>query len=72
MKEGTYKLEHIVQKVAHAPARLFEVKERGFLREGYWADIVVVNPIEPQLWKSLPSIRSVVGRHLLVNRFRLK
>ena len=44
VKDGTYKLEHIVQKVAHAPAQLFEVKERGFLREGYWADIVVVNP----------------------------
>lgn len=43
VKEGTYKLEHIVQKVAHAPATLFEVKERGFLREGYWADIVVVD-----------------------------
>jgi dihydroorotase len=33
----------IVNKFAHAPARLFDVKERGFLREGYWADLVLVD-----------------------------
>ena len=32
----------MVQKFAHAPAQLFDVKERGFLREGYWADLVLV------------------------------
>ena len=32
----------IVNKLAHAPARLFDVKERGYLREGYWADLVLV------------------------------
>jgi dihydroorotase len=32
----------IVNKVAHAPAQLFDVKERGYLREGYWADLVLV------------------------------
>ena len=34
----------IVQKTAHAPALRFEVRERGFLREGYWADLVLVDP----------------------------
>ncbi|MFT4196433.1 MAG: dihydroorotase [Pseudoxanthomonas sp.] len=33
----------VVQKFAHAPAQLFDVKERGFLREGYWADLVLVD-----------------------------
>ena len=33
----------IVQKFSHAPAQLFDVKERGFLREGYWADLVLVD-----------------------------
>jgi dihydroorotase len=33
----------IVQKFAHAPAQLFDVKDRGFLREGYWADLVLVD-----------------------------
>ncbi|PID40151.1 MAG: dihydroorotase [Proteobacteria bacterium] len=41
--DGTLTLEQIVEKTAHAPARLFEVKERGYLREGYWADLVLVN-----------------------------
>ena len=35
-------VSQIVQKFAHAPAQLFDVKERGFLREGYWADLVMV------------------------------
>ena len=34
----------IVQKTAHAPALRFDVRERGFLREGYWADLVLVDP----------------------------
>lgn len=33
----------VVQKFAHAPAQLFDVSERGFLREGYWADLVMVD-----------------------------
>ena len=33
----------VVQKFAHAPAQLFDVKERGFLREGYWADLVLID-----------------------------
>lgn len=36
----------IVQKFAHAPAQLFDVKERGFLREGYWADLVLIDEEE--------------------------
>jgi dihydroorotase len=36
--------ELIVERACHAPARLFQVKDRGYLREGYWADIVIVDP----------------------------
>ena len=32
----------VVQKFAHAPAQLFDVAERGFLREGFYADLVMV------------------------------
>ena len=36
--------ELIVERACHTPALLFQVEERGFLREGYWADVVVVDP----------------------------
>jgi dihydroorotase len=42
--EGKISLERVVEKMAHAPAVLFEIDKRGFLREGYHADIVVVDP----------------------------
>jgi dihydroorotase len=41
-------LELIVEKTAHAPAKLFGVRERGFLREGYHADLVLIDPQTPQ------------------------
>ena len=40
--EGRFDTARVVRKFAHAPAQLFDVKERGFLREGYWADLVLV------------------------------
>ncbi len=40
-------LELIAEKTAHAPARIFNVKERGFIREGYWADLVLVDLNRP-------------------------
>ena len=39
-----FTVETVVEKTAHAPARLFDVAERGFIREGYWADLVLVHP----------------------------
>ncbi|WP_304236734.1 dihydroorotase [Jiulongibacter sediminis] len=42
-KQGKISLERIVEKMAHAPAICFEIKERGYLREGYWADIAIVD-----------------------------
>lgn len=41
--EGRLSLEKIVQKTAHAPAIIYQIQERGFIREGYWADLVLVN-----------------------------
>lgn len=40
-------LEMIVQKMAHNPAILFQIQDRGFIREGYYADLVLVNPSKP-------------------------
>lgn len=44
---GTLSLERIVESVTHAPAQLFQVAERGYLREGYKADLVLVDPNTP-------------------------
>lgn len=41
--DGVLTLEQAVEKTAHGPARLFDVRERGYLREGYWADLVLVD-----------------------------
>jgi dihydroorotase len=40
---GRLSLQTIVQKTSHAPAIVFGVLERGFIREGYWADLAVVD-----------------------------
>jgi dihydroorotase len=41
---GIFDIETVVRKTAHAPATLFGVKERGFIREGYHADLTVLDP----------------------------
>ena len=45
--QGKVSLEWIVEKMCHAPATCFQVKERGFIREGYYADLVVVDLNKP-------------------------
>ncbi len=42
-KRGFIKLEKIAEKMAHNPARLFGIEKRGFIREGYYADLLVVD-----------------------------
>ena len=44
VKQGVLSIEKVVEKMAHAPAVCFQLAERGFIREGYFADIVVVDP----------------------------
>ena len=43
-KNGKISIERIVEKMAHNPAILFRVEKRGYIREGYFADLVVVKP----------------------------
>ncbi len=46
--EGVFSLVDVVKKMAHAPAECFRIKERGYLREGYFADLVLVDLEAPQ------------------------
>jgi len=41
-KQGKITIEKVVEKMAHAPATLFRMENRGYIREGYAADLVVV------------------------------
>ena len=43
VQDGVLSMEAAVDKMCHAPADLFAVKERGYLREGYWADLVLLD-----------------------------
>jgi len=43
VKEGLISIERVVEKMAHAPAILFQIEDRGYIREGYYADLVVVD-----------------------------
>lgn len=43
VKQGKFTLEQIVQKSAHNVAELFQIEKRGFIREGYFADLVLVD-----------------------------
>jgi dihydroorotase len=42
VKEGKISIEKVVEKMSHAVATCFQIKERGFIREGYYADLVLV------------------------------
>ena len=52
--EGVLTLERLVELMCHNPAKLFSVRERGFIRRGYKADLVVVRPHSP--WTVTPDI----------------
>ncbi|MBS3807585.1 MAG: dihydroorotase [Bacteroidales bacterium] len=42
--QGAFTMETLVEKMCHTPARLFHISKRGFIRPGYWADLVLVDP----------------------------
>ncbi|NSL88627.1 dihydroorotase [Chitinophaga sp. Mgbs1] len=43
VKEGRISIEKVAEKMSHAPAICFRIKERGFIREGYFADLVIAD-----------------------------
>lgn len=42
--QGVISIERVVEKMAHAPADLFRINNRGYIKEGYYADLVEINP----------------------------
>ena len=49
--DGKLKMERLVETIAHAPATLFAIRDRGFLREGYFADLALIDTRLPQTVK---------------------
>ncbi|SOE22483.1 dihydroorotase [Spirosomataceae bacterium TFI 002] len=47
--QGKISLERIVEKMSHAPAQCFKIEERGYIREGYKADLTMFDLNKPQL-----------------------
>lgn len=45
--QGKISVEKIVEKFCHNPAKIFKIEKRGFIREGYYADLVLVQPQKP-------------------------
>ena len=43
-KSGRISLEKMVEKMSHNPAKLFQIKKRGFIRPGYYAELVILDP----------------------------
>lgn len=51
--QGIFTLEEIVNKMSHAPAQCFQVSKRGFIRPGYYADLVILDLNQP--WTATPE-----------------
>ena len=52
-RRGHISVEKLVEKMCHAPADLYGVKQRGYIRTGYFADLVLINPT--QSWEVTPA-----------------
>jgi dihydroorotase len=48
VNQGIISIEKLIEKGSHNPAILFEIEKRGFIREGYFADLVLIDPNKPQ------------------------
>ena len=44
VKEGVIPIEKAVEKMSHNPAKLFQIEKRGFIKEGFYADLVLIDP----------------------------
>jgi dihydroorotase len=52
-KLGKISREAVIEKMCHAPAKLYDIEKRGFIRKGYYADLVVIDP--EAYWKVSPE-----------------
>ena len=48
VKEGVIPIEKLVEKMSHNPAKLFQIEKRGFIKEGFYADLVLIDTNKAQ------------------------
>ena len=48
VKEGVISIEKAVEKMSHNPAKLFQIEKRGFIKEGFYADLVLIDTNKTQ------------------------
>ena len=65
-KKGKISLEKVVEKMCHNPSILFEIEKRGYVKEGYKADLVLINP-NAEITVSKENIQSKCGWSPLEN-----
>ena len=46
-KQGFFSIEKLIEKMCHAPAEMYRIENRGYIRSGYFADLVLVDPKRP-------------------------
>ena len=68
--DGIFSLEFIAQKTSHAPAELFNIRDRGYIREGYWADLVVIDIDKPFIAKHEDVLSKSAWTPFYGNEFR--
>ncbi len=78
VKQGKISIEKVVQKMSHAVADCFDIAERGYLREGYYADLVIVDMNEEKTvhhsnllykcgWSPMEGLSLPIVTHTFVN-----
>jgi len=53
VKQGVFSIEKVIEKMCHAPADLFRIEKRGYIRPGYYADLVLVDT--KKIWTVAPE-----------------
>jgi dihydroorotase len=71
--DGKLSIETMVRKTSHQVADLFKIKDRGYIREGYWADLVLLEENTHRIAvKDQKIICNVVGLHSKIKRSVMK
>jgi dihydroorotase len=70
--KGVISVEKVVQKMCHAPADLFRIDRRGYIREGYHADLVLVDPNKNWTVSTAIYYTSAAGRLSKARSFHIQ